>query len=163
MTSVLRPNPKLDLVLERVVDAPPELVWECWTVPEHLMKWFTPKPWRTTECEIDLRPGGIFRTKMEGPNGEVGGGTGCYLEVVPKSRFVWTGALGPGWRPNATAGVPFLFSAMIEIIPEGKGTRYRATAMHTDEAGAKAHDEMGFTHGWGAALDQLVELAKGMR
>ena len=96
MTSALRHDPKLDLVLERTVDVPPGLVWECWTVPEHLMKWFTPKPWRTTECEIDLRPGGIFRTKMEGPNGEHGGGSGCVLEVVPSRRFVWTGALGPG-------------------------------------------------------------------
>jgi uncharacterized protein YndB with AHSA1/START domain len=161
MTSVLRHDPKLDLVLERTVDVPPGLVWECWTVPEHLMKWFTPKPWRTTECEIDLRPGGIFRTKMEGPNGEHGGGSGCVLEVVPSRRFVWTGALGPGWRPQASKA-PFLFTAVISIEPAGKGTRYTATAIHSDEAGAKAHADMGFHQGWGAAFDQLVELTKGM-
>ena len=37
-------NPKLDLVLERVVDVPVELVWKAWTTPEHLKKWFCPKP-----------------------------------------------------------------------------------------------------------------------
>jgi uncharacterized protein YndB with AHSA1/START domain len=46
MTSpiVHRPDPKLDLVLERVVDVPKELVWRAWTIPEHLKKWFTPVP-----------------------------------------------------------------------------------------------------------------------
>ena len=57
-------DPKLDLILEREIDVPPELVWRAWTEPQHLMKWFTPAPWKTVECEIDLRPGGIFRTVM---------------------------------------------------------------------------------------------------
>nr|HAQ94442.1 polyketide cyclase [Afipia sp.] len=39
-------DPKLDLVLERVIDVPPELVWKVWTEPKHLMPWFTPKPWQ---------------------------------------------------------------------------------------------------------------------
>ena len=51
-------RPGLDLILERVVDVPRELVWRAWTTPEHLMKWFTPVPWKTIACEIDLRPGG---------------------------------------------------------------------------------------------------------
>jgi len=58
-------NPKLDLVLHRLVPVRRELVWKAWTEPKHLKKWFTPKPWRTTECRIDLRPGGIFRTVMK--------------------------------------------------------------------------------------------------
>lgn len=52
------PNPKLDLVLERFVDVPPRLVWAAWTQPKHVMRWFTPAPWKTVDCEIDLRPGG---------------------------------------------------------------------------------------------------------
>ncbi|MFA7638367.1 MAG: SRPBCC domain-containing protein, partial [Parvibaculum sp.] len=51
-------DPKLDLVLERVVDVSPRLVWRAWTEPAHLLKWFTPKPWETVDCRIDLRPGG---------------------------------------------------------------------------------------------------------
>ena len=62
-------NSKLDLVLERVVDVSPELVWMAWTQPEHLKKWFTPAPWTTVECVIDLRPGGEFRTVMKSPEG----------------------------------------------------------------------------------------------
>ncbi len=62
-------NPELDLVLERTVDVAPELVWRAWTTPELLLQWFTPKPWSTTACEIDLQPGGRFDTTMRSPEG----------------------------------------------------------------------------------------------
>ena len=95
---------------------------------------------------------------MRGPDGEENDNTGCYLEVVPNERLVWTGALGPGFRPQTG---PLLFTAIIEIQPTASGgTRYRAIAMHLDPARRKEHDEMGFQDGWGAAFDQLVELAK---
>ena len=154
MTTV--PDPKLDLVLERIVDVPPELVWLAWTTPEHICKWFTPKPWTTTSCEIDLRPGGGFQATMRSPEGKEFPNTGCYLEIVTNRRLVFTDALLPGYRPSAN---PF-FTAVIEIEPAGKGTRYRATAIHRDEESRKKHEEMGFHNGWGAALDQLVALAK---
>ena len=151
-------DPKLDLVLERVVDVPPALVWEAWTKPEHLRHWFTPKPWTVAHCEVDLRPGGIFRTVMRGPDGEEHDAAGCYLEVVPQQRLIWTDALLPGYRPSAN---PF-FTAIVELEPSGKGTRYTATAIHRDEDGRKKHEEMGFHQGWGTVLDQLVEYAKAM-
>jgi len=99
-----QPDPKLDLVLERVVEVPKELVWLAWTDSEHLKKWFTPAPWRTVDCEIDLRPGGIFRTVMQGPEGQEFSNAGCYLEIVENEKLVWTGALGPGYRPRASTG-----------------------------------------------------------
>lgn len=151
-------DPKLDLVLERVVDVPPALVWEAWTKPEHLRHWFTPKPWTVAHCEVDLRPGGTFRTVMRGPDGEEHDVAGCYLEIVPQQRLIWTDALLPGYRPSAN---PF-FTAIVEFEPSGKGTRYTATAIHRDEDGRKKHEEMGFHQGWGTVLDQLVEYAKAM-
>ena len=156
-------NPKLDLVLERVVDVKPELVWQAWTNPEYLKKWFTPAPWKTVHCEIDLRPGGKFHTVMESPEGQQFPNTGCYLEVVPNRRLVWTGALQPGYRPtNVTPEMPFVFTAIIEMELHGSGTKYTATVMHSNEDGRAKHEAMGFHTGWGAALDQLVALAKTM-
>jgi uncharacterized protein YndB with AHSA1/START domain len=159
-------RPELDLVLERVVDVPRELVWLAWTTPEHLKKWFTPAPWKTVDCEIDLRPGGAFRTTMRSPEGKDFPNLGCYLEVIENERLIWTAALLPGYRP-ASAGsscgdtdAELMFTAVITLEPHGKGTKYTAIAMHADEAGRKKHDEMGFHEGWGAALDQLVEVAK---
>ncbi len=154
-------DPKTDLVLERVVDVAPELVWKAWTMPEYLKQWFTPAPWKTVGCEIDLKPGGKFHTVMESPEGQQFPNTGCYLEVVPNRRLTWTGALLPGFRPaNHGPDVPFVFTAIIEIEPHGAGTKYTATALHSTEEGRSKHEAMGFHHGWGAALDQLVALAK---
>lgn len=149
-------NPKLDLVLERVVDVPPHLVWEAWTKPEHVKHWFCPKPWGVTECEIDLRPGGIFRTVMCSPEGNSFPNVGCYLEIVPNQKLVFTDALQPGYRPSEN---PF-FTAILLLEPEGTGTRYIAYAIHRDEPGRKKHEEMGFHHGWGTVLDQLVAYIK---
>jgi uncharacterized protein YndB with AHSA1/START domain len=151
-------DPDRDLVLQRDVPLPPEAVWRAWTEPDLLVGWFTPRPWRTIEAEIDLVPGGVFRTRMQGPGGEEGGGTGCILEVVRQRRLVWTGAMEPGFRPVAASfGVP-LFTAVIEMEPIDTGTRYTATVRHADAEGRRAHADMGFEAGWGAALDQLVEL-----
>jgi uncharacterized protein YndB with AHSA1/START domain len=155
---VLKPDPKLDLVLERVVDVPRELVWAAWTRPEHVRKWFTPAPWTVSDCEIDLRPGGIFRTVMRSPEGKEFPNIGCFLEVVPNQRLVWTDALLPGYRP---AENPFM-TAIITLESQGKGTRYTAVAIHRDDAGRKKHEEMGFYQGWGKALDQLVAHVKTM-
>lgn len=162
----LQRDPRLDLVLERVVDVPRELVWRAWTEPEHIKKWFTPVPWQTVDCEIDLRPGGIFRTVMRSPEGEEFPNLGCYLEVVRNEKLTWTNALEPGFRPAgaytrdpAECGA-IVFTAVITLATQGKGTKYTALAMHKDEDGRKRHADMGFHDGWGKALDQLVAHVK---
>ncbi len=152
-------NPKLDLQLERFVDVPPELVWAAWTTPEHLVHWFCPKPWQTTEAEIDLRPGGVFRTVMRGPEGQEMNNRGCYLEILEGRRLVWTACMVEGFRPQ-TAGAFMPFTAMVLIEPHGGGTRYRAIVIHGTEDDCRKHAEMGFEHGWAIALDQLVAYMK---
>ena len=102
MNATLERDPRRDLLLERVVDVPPELVWAAWTVPDHVKKWFTPAPWKTVECEIDLRPGGIYRTVMRSPEGQDINNVGCILEIVPNRKLVWTVALQPGYRPSGS-------------------------------------------------------------
>ncbi len=168
-TNFHQPDPKLDLVLERVVDVPRELVWIAWTTPEHLKKWFTPAPWTTVDCEIDLRPGGLFRTVMRLPEGQEFPNVGCFLEVIQNEKLVWTNVLAPGYRPakqNAeTKGhecAEFLFTAVISLEPHGNGTKYTAIVIHGDEESRKKHEEMGFHEGWGKALDQLVTVARKM-
>ncbi|RYZ55756.1 MAG: polyketide cyclase [Proteobacteria bacterium] len=157
-------DPKLDLVLERVIEVKPETVWKAWTQPEHLKKWFTPAPWKTADCEIDLRPGGIFHTTMLSPEGEKFPNSGCYLEVIPGKKLVWTSALKAGFRPapGPENGADLIFTGMILIEPHAKGTKYTAIVMHSVEADKQRHEQMGFHDGWGAALDQLVTAAKSM-
>ena len=151
-------DPALDLVLERVVAVPRELVWRAWTNPADIVQWFTPAPWKTVHCEIDLRPGGKFNTIMLSPEGQEFPNVGCILEVVPNSRLVFTDTLLPGFRPSEK---PF-FTAIISLETHGSGTRYTAIARHGDAANRIKHEEMGFHGGWSSALDQLVAHAKTM-
>jgi uncharacterized protein YndB with AHSA1/START domain len=156
------PDPKLDPAFERIADVPRELVWAAWTKPEHIKQWFTPAPWKTVDCEIDLRPGGSFRTVMRSPEGQVFPNLGCYLEIIPNEKLVWTKALEPGFRPSnqqsAVPGVTFPFTAIISLEPHEKGTKYTAFVLHGNEDDRNKHENMGFQDGWGWALDQLVAL-----
>jgi uncharacterized protein YndB with AHSA1/START domain len=92
-------NPELDLVIERATTLSTEQVWQGYTDPEIVMKWFCPRPWKVSECRIDLKPGGEFYTLMEGPQGEKSPNHGCYLEIVNNKRLVWTGMMTEGFRP----------------------------------------------------------------
>jgi uncharacterized protein YndB with AHSA1/START domain len=163
---MIKIDPKLDLVLERVVDVPRELVWEAWTKPEHVKAWFTPAPWKTVACEIDLRPGGAFRTVMQSPEGQKFPSEGCYLEIVAGSKLVWTSPLLPGFRPAKLVAKPgheceeLAMTAMILLESQGRKTKYTAIALHGDPESRKRHADMGFQDGWGKALDQLVEHMK---
>jgi uncharacterized protein YndB with AHSA1/START domain len=157
----MKTDPKLDLILERQVDVSPELVWKAWTEPEHLQKWFTPAPYQTVKCEIDLRPGGTFYTVMRSPEGVETENYGCYVEVVPGRKLAWTNALEAGFRPNGhESHLGFQFTAAILIEPAGKGTKYTAIVMHSTPQSRDRHAKMGFHEGWGTVLDQLVEQAK---
>ena len=150
-------DPALDLVIDREIAVPVDLVWKAWTTPKHLMEWFVPKPWSIAAVELDVRPGGVFSTTMRSPEGKEFPNVGCYLEVIPNERLVFTDTLLPGYRP---APNPF-FTAVLELSPTGAGTRYRAIAIHGTEETRKNHEEMGFHNGWNTVVDQMVEYIKG--
>lgn len=156
-------DPKLDLRFHRDVPISPAQVWEGWTQSTLLVQWFCPRPWKVVECEIDLRPGGIFRTVMQSPEGKnMPANIGTFLAIEPQRRLVWTNALGPGFRPqpqpdDQSPGFFFVVDLTLSALPNG-GTSYTAVVMHQDAAGREAHAAMGFEQGWGIALDQLVEL-----
>ena len=161
-------NEATDLVLDRELNAPIDRVWRAWTDAEQLKQWWCPRPWTTPEAVIDLRPGGRFYTRMEGPNGEgASGGEGCFLEVAPQQRLVWTSALMAGFRPAGADAIScgedspvMAFTAVVTFEDAGEGrTRYRAHVMHATKAGRDSHEQMGFHDGWGTAAKQLEELA----
>lgn len=155
----------LDLVLERTLNAPRDLVWKAWTDPEHLKRWFAPRPYEIAEVELDLKPGGIFRIRMTGPDGfDTGhGNPGCILEVIEGEKLSWTSALGPDYRP-AEMGEgceSFPMTAIVTLEDAGDGrTFYRAVALHRNMSDRDTHDQMGFQDGWGTCAAQLEEIAQ---
>lgn len=78
------------LVIERVFDAPPALVFEAWTSPEHLVNWWGPNDFTLPFCEIDFRVGGRYRFCMRSPDGTDYWVWGEYREIEPHERIVMT-------------------------------------------------------------------------
>lgn len=146
-------NPVRELMIERLIDAPPAALWRAYT--EHLNEWFCPPPWRAEVVEMDLRAGGRATITMHGPNGEVMPNDGVYLEVVPERRIVFTDAFTGDWNP---AG-PFMVG-IFEFEPEGDKTRFRGRARHWSDEALEQHKAMGFEQGWGVMADQLAAVAK---
>lgn len=149
-------NNPCELSFTREVAASAEWLYRGWTDPTLLPQWFCPKPWRVSACALDPKPGGAFNTTMCSPDGDEHPMQGCYLEVVPNRRIVFTDSFTAGYRPAET---PFM-TAIVSFEPTLSGTSYTATAMHKNEEDCKRHEEMGFYNGWNAALDQLLELIK---
>ena len=152
------PSHPLDLVLTRLIDAPADKLFRCWTDTALIPLWFVPRPWSVARAESDLRPGGGCVVVMRDPEGNEHPNPGVYLEIVPNRKLVYTDAYTAGWQPSEK---PFM-TAIITFEPEGpdgRQTRYTATARHWTEAARQQHEAMGFHAGWGICADQLAALA----
>ncbi|MGD0103160.1 MAG: SRPBCC domain-containing protein [Rhodopila sp.] len=79
-----------DIVIERTVDAPPALVFRCWTDPAHMAHWWAPHGFTNPVCELDVRIGGTWRIVMRAPGGTDYPCHGVYQEIVPDRRLVFT-------------------------------------------------------------------------
>ena len=143
-----------DLVLTRLIDAPPEAVFKAWTTPELMKQWFTPAPYTTVHVETDLRPGGSSLIVMRSPEGVEMPNRGIYLEVVPNQKLVFTDAYTSAWELSEK---PFMTVILTFENVDGK-TQYTAIARHWTVADREAHEKMGFHVGWGIATDQLAAL-----
>ncbi len=147
-----------ELVLSRLLNAPREKVYNCWTQEEHVVKWFAPKPWTTPFAKLDVRPGGSMIVTMRSPEGQDYPANGVYLEVIPNKKLVWTDAYASAWVPSKK---PF-FTAILTFEDEGGKTRYTATARHWNVDDKTAHEKMGFHEGWGTCASQLEAVAAGL-
>jgi uncharacterized protein YndB with AHSA1/START domain len=78
-----------EIAATRVFDAPRELVWKAWTEPEHIAQWWGPNGFTTTTHSMELRPGGVWRYVMHGPDGRDYRNKVTYLEVVKPERLVY--------------------------------------------------------------------------
>jgi uncharacterized protein YndB with AHSA1/START domain len=144
-----------ELVLSRLIAAPPAKVYRAWTDPELLMQWFAPQPWTTSHAELDVRPGGASLIVMRGPDGNEFANRGVYLAVVPNEFLVFTDAYTTAWEPSSK---PFM-TVVLTFADEAGGTRYTARVLHWTVADREAHEKRGFHEGWGRCTDQLAALA----
>src|SRR5438093_4346652 len=117
-----------EIVITRVLDAPRELVFEAWTDPEQVVQWWGPRGFTTTIHEVDVRPGGVWRFVMHGPDGTDYGNRVDFLEVVAPERLVYNH--GPDGESEGLS-----FRSTVTFEEEGRGTRLtlRLVFKSTDE------------------------------
>jgi uncharacterized protein YndB with AHSA1/START domain len=138
-----------EIVLTRVFDAPRHLVFDAFSKPELLKRWFGPSGWSLAVCEVDLRVGGGFRFVLRGPDGREMGMRGVYREIVPPERSVHMESFDdyPG-ESQVTA---------IFIEQDGK-TTLTATVLYPSQEVRDAVIRSGMEHGAAESYDRLAEL-----
>jgi uncharacterized protein YndB with AHSA1/START domain len=133
----------LELIMSRTFDAPRRLVFDAWSKAENLSQWFTPRPLTTSACQLDFRPGGIFRIVMRMPNGDEHVSDGKFVEVVDLERIVFSGKLADGNQIDTT----------VTFSDEGERTMLHVRQTYSFASPATS----GAPQGWTATLDQLGE------
>jgi uncharacterized protein YndB with AHSA1/START domain len=147
-----------ELTVSRLIKAPRAAVWRAWADPKQFEKWWIPEPIKCRVVLMDLRAGGGFETQMSEDGGEFQAHVeGCFLDILPHERIVFTTVLKEGWQPNE----PWLaMTSIVTMEDEGQDTRYVARALHRNPDDSKKHEEMGFYDGWGSVIDQLEKVAR---
>jgi uncharacterized protein YndB with AHSA1/START domain len=141
-----------ELTLSRLLDAPRARVFATWTT--RLPEWWGPYGMSMPVCEMDLRPGGIFRTVMRAPDGKLYRTKGVFLEILVNERIVFTDAFEPKWSPSPNA-----FFTAISTFEDFQGkTKYTVQARHWSTMHCEKHRQMGFHQGWDESLDRLAAL-----
>ena len=138
-----------EIVLTRVFDAPRNLVFDAFSKPELLKRWFGPRGWSLEVCEVDLRVGGSFRFVLLGPDGKKMGMRGVYREIVPPEKSVHMESFDdyPG-ESQVTA---------VFVEEEGK-TTMTATVLYPSKEVRDIVVKTGMEHGAAESYDKLAEL-----
>jgi len=138
-----------EITLTRVFDAPRKLVYDAFTKPELLKRWFGPRGWSLVVCDIDLKVGGGFRFVMRGPDGKDMGMRGVYRELVPPDRSVHMESFDdfPG-EAQVTA---------VFVEQSGK-TTMAATVLYPSKEVRDAVIQSSMEHGAAESYDKLAEL-----
>lgn len=140
-------------VVERVFNAPRELVFDMWSSAEHLQNWWGPKGWTLPVCTIDFRAGGIWHYQMVGPNGEESWGKAVYQEVVKPERLVYLDTFSDS-EGNQIPGTPALLITA-EFVAQGDKTKVISQTKFATAEELAATKEMGMAEGFAETWDRL--------
>ena len=147
-----------EIIISRVFDAPREVVWEAMADPRQVVKWWGPRGFTTTIEEMNVKPGGIWKHVMRGPDGTEYPNRSIFTEVVKPERIVYTHSGGKKGGPE----VQKVFTWTFDVV-EGNKTRLTIRQLYPS---AEARDlivrEYGAIEGAKQTLARLAEhLAAG--
>lgn len=151
---------KRELTLERVLHAPRDLVWEGWTRPEHISRWWGPRGWTTTFYEMDVRPGGVCHYCMRSDSGSAPEvwGRAVYRVVDEPALLVYT----EGHSDSSGADLddePRTTS--IAFVDQGENTGLILRTQFPSLAKLERMLHMGMVEGLTMSLDRLAEQLDG--
>jgi len=138
-----------ELVITRVLDAPPRLVFKAWTEPEHLVRWWGPQGFSLPSCKMDVRPGGAFRFHMRSPEGTDHWLRGVYREIDAPRRLVFT------WTWEDAEGKPG-HETVVTVSFAAQGAKTKLTMHHAVFESVTARDA--HQEGWTSCMERLVAL-----
>ena len=141
-----------EIVLTRTFDAPRRLVFDAFTKPLLLKRWFGPRGWSLVVCEVDLRVGSGFRFVLRGPDGRDMGMRGTYREIVPPERSVHTESFDDYPGESVVTAV---------WVEEGDKTTLTATVLYASQEVRDAVIKSGMEHGAAESYDRLAEMLAG--
>jgi uncharacterized protein YndB with AHSA1/START domain len=154
-------NGEHGFVVERTFNAPRALLFQVFTQPEHLKRWWAPQPYTIPTCTIDLRPGGIWHYSMRSPDGQEHWARSVYREIMPPEKLVYTSTFADE-HANPIEGVP---EHLITIIFTEEAGKTKATAyiqFSSAEALQVAFD-MGMQQGMNMTWDSLIDYVQELQ
>ena len=137
-----------EIVMTRIFNAPRELVFEAWTDPEHIGEWWGPNGFTTTVYEMDVRPAGVWRYMMHGPDGVDYPNKVVYQEVIKPERLVYLHGSDDENDPNQ-------FHVTVTFEKEGKGTRLTMRSVFPSAAFLEEVKKFGAVEGGIQTLNRL--------
>ena len=143
------------IIAVREFDAPRDLVFEAWTDPEHLSRWWGPTGFTTTTSSFDMRPGGVWRFVMHGPDGRDYQNRITYEEIVRPLRIVYRHGGGEDVEP-----VRFTTTVTFEALEAKSGGKTRIT-MRMDFPSAAERDRVIKDYGADKGLAQTLTRLNG--
>jgi uncharacterized protein YndB with AHSA1/START domain len=138
-----------EIVLTRVFDAPRQMVFDAFSKPELLKRWFGPRGWSLEVCEVDLKVGGGFRFVLQGPDGKKMGMRGVYREIVPPERSVHMESFDDYPGESQVTSV---------FVEQGGKTTLTATVLYPSKEVRDIVLKSGMEHGAAESYDKLAEL-----
>jgi len=152
-------DPDLDLRVDRVIRASRARVWNAWTDPDQLARWWIPAPMTCRVERLDVASGGAFVTSMSSDGNAFDPHfDACFVIVEPNERIVFTNALDSRLRPSNPA--PVAMTAEITFGDHPLGTDYRVVVRHADASSRAHHEHLGFADGWGTVTEQLATITE---
>ena len=152
-----------EIVITRTFNGPPRIVFDAWTKPEHVMRWWAPKGLGTAmiSCDADVRAGGHYRYVFRHRTGAALAFSGKYVEVSPPSRLVYTQLFEPT-AGGAQPGDPEVVITVTFEERDGKTHLVSRSLCPTKEI-RDMIIATGMEKGMRETMDQLDELVAELR